>query len=31
MLNPTPLLDFNFSWPTMMPGEIMALTLLMVF
>ena len=31
MLSLTTLLDFNFEWPTMVPGEIMALTLLMVF
>jgi sterol desaturase/sphingolipid hydroxylase (fatty acid hydroxylase superfamily) len=31
MLNPTTLLEFNFKWPTMVPGEVLALTLLMVF
>ena len=31
MLNPTTLLEFNFRWPTMVPGEVLALTLLMVF
>ena len=31
MLNPTTLLELNFRWPTMVPGEVLALTLLMVF
>ena len=31
MLSPTTLLEFNFRWPTMVPGEVLALTLLMVF
>ena len=31
MLNLTSLLGFNFKWPTMLPAEVMALTLLMVF
>jgi sterol desaturase/sphingolipid hydroxylase (fatty acid hydroxylase superfamily) len=31
MLSLTTLLEFNFRWPTMVPGEILALTLLMVF
>ena len=31
MLNLTTLQAFNFKWPTMVPGEILALTLLMVF
>ena len=31
MLSPATLLEFNFRWPTMMPGEVLALTLLMVF
>jgi hypothetical protein len=30
MLSPTTLLEFNFRWPTMVPGEVLALTLLMV-
>ena len=31
MLSPTALLEFNFRWPTMVPGEVLSLTLLMVF
>ena len=31
MLNLTSLLGFNFKWPTMVPAEVLALTLLMVF
>ena len=31
MLSPTTLLELNFRWPTMVPGEVLALTLLMVF
>ncbi|MGR8999381.1 MAG: sterol desaturase family protein [Gammaproteobacteria bacterium] len=31
MLSLTTLLELNFRWPTMVPGEILALTLLMVF
>jgi len=31
MLSLTTLLGFNFRWPTMVPGEVLALTLLMVF
>jgi len=31
MLSPITLLEFNFRWPTMVPGEVLALTLLMVF
>jgi sterol desaturase/sphingolipid hydroxylase (fatty acid hydroxylase superfamily) len=31
MLRPTSLLEFNFRWPTMAPGEVLALTLFMVF
>ena len=31
MLSPATLLEFNFRWPTMVPGEVLALTLLMVF
>ena len=31
MLSPTTLLEFNFRWPTMAQGEVLALTLLMVF
>jgi len=31
MLNLTILHEFNFRWPTMVPGEVLALTLLMVF
>ncbi|MDD5267435.1 MAG: sterol desaturase family protein [Methylococcales bacterium] len=31
MLSPASLLEFNFRWSTMMPGEVLALTLLMVF
>ncbi len=31
MLSPTTLLEFNFRWPTMVPGEVLALTLFMVF
>jgi sterol desaturase/sphingolipid hydroxylase (fatty acid hydroxylase superfamily) len=31
MLSPTTLLEFNFRWPTVVPGEVLALTLLMVF
>jgi sterol desaturase/sphingolipid hydroxylase (fatty acid hydroxylase superfamily) len=31
MLSLTTLHEFNFRWPTMVPGEVLALTLLMVF
>ena len=31
MLSPTTLLELNFRWLTMVPGEVLALTLLMVF
>ena len=31
MLSPTTLLEFNFRWPTTVPGEVLALTVLMVF
>jgi sterol desaturase/sphingolipid hydroxylase (fatty acid hydroxylase superfamily) len=31
MLSLTTLLEFNFRWPTVVPGEVLALTLLMVF
>ena len=31
MLSLTTLREFNFRWPEMLPGEVMALTLLMVF
>jgi len=31
MLSLTTLLEFNFRWPTMVPGEALALTLLMAF
>ncbi len=31
MLSLTTLLEFNFKWPTMVPGEVLALTVLMVF
>ncbi|MFA6170825.1 MAG: sterol desaturase family protein, partial [Candidatus Margulisiibacteriota bacterium] len=31
MISLTTLLEFNFRWPTMVPGEVLALTLLMVF
>ena len=31
MLSLTTLLEFNFRWPTMVPGEVLALTTLMVF
>jgi hypothetical protein len=31
MLSLTSLLELNFRWPTMAPGELLALTLLMVF
>jgi sterol desaturase/sphingolipid hydroxylase (fatty acid hydroxylase superfamily) len=31
MLSPTTLLESNFRWPTMVPGEVLALTVLMVF
>ena len=31
MLSLTTLYEFNFRWPTMVPGEVLALTLLMVF
>ena len=31
MLSPTTLLEFNFRWPTMVPAEVLALTLFMVF
>ncbi len=31
MLSLTTLLEFNFRWPTMVPGEVLALTLLMGF
>jgi sterol desaturase/sphingolipid hydroxylase (fatty acid hydroxylase superfamily) len=31
MLSLTNLLEFHFKWPTMVPGEVLALTLLMVF
>jgi sterol desaturase/sphingolipid hydroxylase (fatty acid hydroxylase superfamily) len=31
MLSLTTLNEFNFRWPTMVPGEVLALTLLMVF
>jgi sterol desaturase/sphingolipid hydroxylase (fatty acid hydroxylase superfamily) len=31
MLSLTTLLEFNFRWPTLVPGEVLALTLLMAF
>jgi sterol desaturase/sphingolipid hydroxylase (fatty acid hydroxylase superfamily) len=31
MLRLTTLFEFNFSWPTLVPGEVLALTLLMAF
>lgn len=31
MLSLTTLLEFNFRWPTLVPEEVMALTLLMAF
>ncbi|WP_262967037.1 sterol desaturase family protein [Methylobacter psychrophilus] len=31
MLSPTNLLEFDFKWPTVVPGEVLALTLLMAF
>jgi sterol desaturase/sphingolipid hydroxylase (fatty acid hydroxylase superfamily) len=31
MLSLTTLLEFNFRWPTIVPGEVLALTLLMAF
>jgi len=31
MLSLTTLLEFNFRWPTLLPGEVLALTLLMAF
>jgi hypothetical protein len=31
MLSLTTLLEFNFRWPTPVPGEVLALTLLMPF